>query len=74
MRKVEVKVIPNAKRTAIKTEGSLLKVYLTAPALEGRANELLLEVLAEHWGVKKRSLSIIKGLHSRLKTINISEF
>jgi len=44
---------------------------LTAPAVEGKANRALIEFLAEHFGVKKAQISIIKGLQTRRKTINI---
>lgn len=71
--KIEAKVIPNAKRVLVKPEGPGLKVYLTAPPLDGRANDMLSEVLAAHLGVKKRQLTVIKGLHSRQKTIKIDK-
>jgi uncharacterized protein len=69
---IEIKVIPNAKRNQIKTEGSLLKVYLAAPALEGKANKALIEALAEHFAVKSRNVEIVQGLKSRLKKVRIN--
>lgn len=68
----EVKVIPQAKKNSIKQEAGLWKVYLTAPALEGKANAALVESLAEHFCVKKSRIQIIKGLKSRKKTIMIN--
>ena len=68
----EVRVIPGAKKNLIRPEeGGKLKVYLTAPAVEGKANKALLQVLAEYFGVKRRCIEIIKGLKSRDKTISI---
>ncbi len=69
---IQVKVIPQARKTLIKEENGLLKVYLTQPALEGRANEALIDALAEHFSVRHSEIRIIKGLKSRLKTININ--
>jgi len=69
--KLQIKVIPGAKRTLLKEEGDVFKVYLTAPALEGRANEALVEFLAEHFGVKRSAIEIVKGLKSRHKIVNI---
>ena len=69
---IHVKVIPAARKNEIKKEGELYRVYLTAPAQDGRANQALIEALATYFGVKKRQIQIIKGLKSRLKTINIS--
>ena len=44
---------------------------MTAPALEGRANEALIDVLSEHFGVKRSTIEIVKGLKSRYKIVNI---
>jgi len=48
-----------------------LKVYIHEPALEGRANEHLIEVLAKHYNVKKSALAIVLGEKSRNKVIQI---
>jgi len=69
--KLQVKVIPGAKKALWKEEGDTVKVYLTAPALEGRANEALIESVAEHFGVKRSAIEIVKGLKSRYKIVNI---
>lgn len=70
---LEFKVIANAKKNLVKQEDSLFKVYLAAPAVDGKANKLLYEVLADHFGVKKNQIEIIKGLKSRVKVIKINE-
>lgn len=69
--KLTVRVMPSAKRNLIKEEDGVLKVYLTAPAVEGKANKALIACLADHFGVRKSGIQIIKGLKSRDKTINI---
>ncbi|MBI5150333.1 MAG: DUF167 domain-containing protein [Candidatus Omnitrophica bacterium] len=74
--KIEVKVIPGARRNAILpqgTQGTGLKVYLTAPAADGKANKALVEILADHYRVRKQQIEIIKGLKSRHKIIIISD-
>ena len=68
---ISVKVIPRAGRNEVKEDGERLKVYLTAPAEDGRANQALVQVLAEHLGVKKSMIIIKKGLRSRQKIIKI---
>jgi uncharacterized protein len=70
--RIDIKVIPNAKKNIIKEDAVPLKVYLSAPAVDGKANAALVDFLAEHYGVRKSQVSIIKGLKTRLKTINIS--
>jgi hypothetical protein len=72
MRQLRVKVIPSAKKNSFQEEGGIIKVYLNAPAVDGKANKALISFLAEHFQIKKSCIEIIKGLKSRHKTINIS--
>ena len=67
-----VRVIPNAKKpSVIKEEQNVYLVRVDAPAVGGKANKRLLELLAKHFGVKKSSIRIIKGEKSREKVIEI---
>jgi len=49
-----------------------LKIRISAPPVDGKANERLTEVIAKALGVSKSSVEIIKGHTSRLKTVRIS--
>jgi hypothetical protein len=49
-----------------------IKVKVTAPPLEGKANEALIRFLAKKFGISPSCIEIIKGLHSREKTLRIS--
>jgi uncharacterized protein YggU (UPF0235/DUF167 family) len=49
-----------------------LEVSVTSPPVDNRANEQLVELLADVLGVGKTSLSIIKGGHSRNKAVAVS--
>jgi len=71
MTKINVKVIASAKQNSVKKDEGFLKVYLTAPAVDGKANKALIEVLAEYLHTRKKNLEITKGLKSRNKTITI---
>ncbi|MBF0123125.1 MAG: DUF167 domain-containing protein [Candidatus Omnitrophica bacterium] len=68
---LNVKVIPGARKNLYKEENGTVKIYLTAPPVEGRANEALCDFLAEHFDVRVSCIGIIKGLKSRNKVINI---
>lgn len=70
----EVRVIPGAKKTGVtpQDDGSL-KVCVSAPAQEGRANAAVIEVLAKHLGVPKRALTIIRGETSRRKLVEVRQ-
>lgn len=71
--KLQVKVIPAAKKNLIRQEADGIKVYLTAPAADGKANQALVEILAENYQVRKGQIEIIKGLKSRHKIIIIRD-
>lgn len=66
----KIKVIPRASKNEVKVLGPQeLKVKLTAPPVEGKANEALLEILADYFKIKKSQLRIVGGLASKNKTI-----
>ncbi|MDR3078781.1 MAG: DUF167 domain-containing protein [Rickettsiales bacterium] len=67
-----IRLTPNAKRSGIVGKcGEQIKVAVTAPPLEGRANEALRELLAAEYGVPKSRIRIIRGLTGRNKTVEI---
>lgn len=52
-------------------EAGIIKVRLTAPPVDGAANEALVALLAEHLGVAKRDIRIVHGATSRQKVVEI---
>lgn len=69
-----VKVVPNSGRDEVLEDGENLKVRLKAPAVKGKANKALIEVLANHFNVKKRDIRIVKGDRSREKLVEILKY
>lgn len=69
--RLEIKVIPNASKNMFKEEGGTIKVYLTSPPVDGKANEALIKFLAQHYDVKKSAIEIMRGEKSRKKIIEI---
>jgi uncharacterized protein (TIGR00251 family) len=68
-----VKLHPRARKNAITGEvGNALKVALTAPPLEGRANEACIEFFANLLDVPRSSVTIAAGQNSRNKIIRIA--
>ncbi len=49
-----------------------LKVHLTAPPLEDRANRQLIEFLAERLEIPKSSMRLLSGGKSRSKTVGVA--
>jgi uncharacterized protein len=68
-----VKVQPRARKNAITgTIGDALKLSLTAPPVEGKANQALIEFLAEVFQIPRSSITIASGETNRLKTIRMA--
>ncbi len=69
----QVRVQPRAKKNAITGEvGEALKLALTAPPIEGRANEACIAFLAELLNVPRSSVTIAAGQSSRNKVIRVA--
>lgn len=67
-----VRVQPRASRDEVVGEmDGALKVRLQAPAIEGRANEALVEYLAALLKKPKAAVSILSGERGRLKRVAI---
>lgn len=67
-----VRVQPRARKDEIAGEmGGALKVRLRAPAVEDRANEALVEFLAELLKTSRSAVRILSGERSRTKRIEI---
>jgi uncharacterized protein (TIGR00251 family) len=71
---LELHVQPGASRTEFAgMHGERVKVRLAARAVDGKANEALIEFLASHYKVRKSSVRIAAGLKSRQKRVVIDE-
>ncbi len=68
-----VKIHPRARTNAITGEvGDALKVSLTSPPIDGRANDACIEFFANTLKVSKSSVTIASGQTSRSKVIRIT--
>ena len=68
-----VKVHPRAKKNAITGEiGDELKVSLTAPPVDGKANQACIEFFAKLLNVSRSSVTIAAGQSSRNKVIRVA--
>ena len=71
---VRVQVIPRSKKSAVIDLGkSLLKVRVVSPPTDNRANNELIEVLAQFYNTRKSSIRIKRGMKSRMKLIEIED-
>ncbi|MGA3212699.1 MAG: DUF167 domain-containing protein [Terriglobales bacterium] len=68
-----VRIHPRAKRDAFAGEhDGLLKVNLSAPPVEGKANEACIAFLAGALDARRSSITIVAGATSRQKVIRVS--
>lgn len=67
---LRVKVQPKASRDAVVGEqGGRIRIALTAPPVDGAANEALVRFLAGHLGLKRQQIAIQSGERGRDKTL-----
>jgi uncharacterized protein len=72
--RIYVKVSPrSSKNEVIKMSEGEYKVRLTAPPVDGKANDMLVKILAEYFNVAKSYVRIIGGKSAKTKIIDISK-
>ena len=68
----EVRVAPRASRNrVVGIQDGALKVALTAPPIDGAANEALRKLLAKALGVAKSDVEILRGDRARTKVLRV---
>ncbi|MFA4991005.1 MAG: DUF167 domain-containing protein [Candidatus Omnitrophota bacterium] len=72
MKKIEIKVITRAKKEEIQKLGeNNYRIKVSAPPEKGRANEKVIELLSEEFGVPRNQIKIISGETSNKKIVGI---
>jgi uncharacterized protein (TIGR00251 family) len=74
--RVHVRLTPKARRARIEgpiasAGGRRLKVCVTAPPVDGKANAALCQMLAKTWGLPPSALSVIRGASGRDKVVAV---
>ncbi len=71
--RLRVKVHARARRNElIGLQGDVLRIKVTAPPVEGKANAAVIDLLAAHLRVPKSSIRIVSGEHAPLKLIEVT--
>jgi uncharacterized protein (TIGR00251 family) len=69
----KVQVVPRASRSEIVGEhNGALRVRITAPPVDGAANEELIRVLARSFRLARGAVEITAGHSSRIKTVRLT--
>lgn len=66
---INIKISPNSSKNEIITDGSIIKIKISAPPVDGKANKALIEFLSKNFKIPKTSIKILKGETSKEKTI-----
>ncbi|MDH5525915.1 MAG: DUF167 family protein [Nitrospirota bacterium] len=70
--RIRIRLAPRASRTAVLgAHGGALKIALTAPPVEGKANKALIAFLAKQLGVAKGAARIVSGELARDKVVQV---
>ncbi len=73
--KVTVRVKPGSKKGNVvqpSLDGELL-VHVREPAIDGKANRKIIELLSDFYGVPKTRIGIVRGLTNKVKVIKIED-
>ena len=70
---IQVQIQPgSSKDQIIGLHNGRLKIKISAPPIDGKANQNLIEFISKALGVSKSKIEILKGRTSKLKTLKIS--
>jgi len=73
MAKINIRVLPRSSKNEVvgQMADGVLKVKLTAPPVDGAANEALIELLAEYFDTSKQKIKIVRGMTNKNKVVSI---
>lgn len=70
--RIYAKVIPRSSKNEImEIAKNEYKIKVTAPPVDGKANQMVIKILAKHFGVSKSSIEIVGGKSAKIKIIDI---
>jgi uncharacterized protein (TIGR00251 family) len=71
--RLRLRVQPGARRTALlqRMPGGEWKVAVSAPPLDGRANDAVVELVSELLGVRRAQVKLVRGASARSKVVEV---
>ena len=70
--KISVRVKPGSKKENVeRVDDTNFIAHVKAPPVEGKANDALVRLLSDYFGVPKNHIQIIKGTTSKYKLVEI---
>ena len=71
--KIKVKVKPDSRTEEINQEGDSFVVKVKEPPKEGRANQAVIKLLAQHFDIPQSQVRILSGFKSKNKVIEVKQ-
>jgi uncharacterized protein len=72
VRTIQIKVKPNARKSSLEQMADgLWLAQLKSPPVDGKANQELISLVAEHFGCRKAEVCIKSGTSGRMKLVQI---
>ena len=71
--KIQVKVKPNSRTEEVSQESDSFIVKVKEPPKEGKANQAVIKLLAEHFNVPQSQVRILSGFRSKNKVIEVAK-
>jgi uncharacterized protein (TIGR00251 family) len=72
--RISIRVKPNAKKNAVEQlEPGHFRVSVTAPPVDNKANEKVIELLAFFFRKPKRAFTMLRGASGKEKVVEIAE-
>ena len=69
---IKIKVEPRSSRKGISgVMGETLKIRVNSPPVGGAANEELIDILSEEFGIRKTAIKIVRGNSSKDKVVEV---
>lgn len=68
---IPIRVTPRSRKNSVEVRSGTIRVYVTAPPDDGRANEAVIKLLAKQVGIRASAISVQSGHTSRDKMLSI---
>ena len=68
----DFKVIPRSSRNSVEIQDDLIRVKITAPPVDGKANNAVIKYFSDVLSLPKRNIVILRGETGRQKTLEFS--
>lgn len=69
---IRARIKPNSNSLAIEKVGNELVVRVKAPAVDGKANEAAIKLIAQYYDIPKTKVKLTRGANSRQKVFEIT--